>query len=121
MNLYTIVFLSRGGSYISQFSAANEREALDMWLNNPHREMLVGIGFAKKKATWISTVRPKLEDEDSRLVPLSGLQSAWYTYISLGRSGGHINVFKTRREGHRNRRGSGTVVPKVWTAKKQAR
>ena len=95
MSLYTIIFLFRGGTYISQFYADNEASALRKWAGNPDDEMLAGIGFADKKSSWIATARSRLEDEDSQLVPLTGLRSAWYTHILIGRSGGHINVIET--------------------------
>jgi hypothetical protein len=95
MGLYTIVFLFRGGTYISQFSAESEAEALNQWSLNPDEEMLSGIGFAGKRTKWISKIRSKFEDEDFSTVSLDGIKSVWFTHFLIGRSGVFINVIKT--------------------------
>jgi hypothetical protein len=99
MDLYTIVFEFKGGTFISQFFALSEVDALQKWANNPDEEMLSGTGFGGKRLNWISKVNAKIEDGDHDLVPLDGLKSVWHTLISIHRSGGFINIIKTKHEG----------------------
>jgi hypothetical protein len=112
VGLYTIVFEFRGGSFISQFSATNEVEALNKWANNPDEEMLSGIGFGGKRLTWISKVCAEIEDIDHKLVPLDGLKSVWHTLISINRSGGFMNIIETQHEKYK-RAGSVSIASKL--------
>jgi hypothetical protein len=95
VKLYTIVFEFRGGTFISQFSALNEVDALNQWAGSPDDYMLAGVGFAGRKVSWISKVRAQIENEKDCLVRLKGLKSAWCTHVLIGRSGGLINVIMT--------------------------
>jgi hypothetical protein len=117
MNLYTFIFEFKGGTYISQFSGENEATALKKWVNHPRQEMLASIGFAAKKAAWISKVSEELKEDG--YVKLKRTKSAWYAHILIGRSAGHLNFVNTkyvkpithRRIGITNRSSRKTTKP----------
>lgn len=96
MDLYTIICLFKGGSFVSQVAAKSPAEALDKWARTPDDQLLSSAGFSGKSELWTSVVLEKLADEDSQPVTLTGLQAVWYTLILIGRLGCHLNVVKTK-------------------------
>jgi hypothetical protein len=104
VGLYTIVFEFRGGTYISQYSATNEVEALNKWANDPDEDMLSGSGFGGKRLSWISKVCSEIDEPDNNLVQLNGLKSVWHTLISINRSGGFVNIIETKPDKNKRAR-----------------
>ncbi len=86
---FTFVCDFRGGTYISQVRATDERDAVRAWTEMLVRERpikRVSVYIAKSVATWLPNVPP---------VPLEGLSGAWCFTGSCGGNFVLVNIIET--------------------------
>jgi hypothetical protein len=87
MNLYTVIFDFRGGTYIAQISQSSPMKAVIEW----SKEI-----SAEDAQTWkldVDELRRLLQEGEP--VVLEGLTNAWCTSASIGPHLAVINVIKT--------------------------
>ncbi|MCP3921954.1 MAG: hypothetical protein GY714_05135 [Desulfobacterales bacterium] len=91
MNLYTIIFEYRGGTYISQEIAKNVNTALSLWGENINTDEILYLGKALKK---------KVNNEISDIlkyyppVKLVGVKNCWCVGSILS---GFVNIVETKQ------------------------
>jgi len=91
MATYTVILDYRGGTYISQVSASDERAALVKWAKQIKPNEIQQLG-PKRHAKLVSDIESNYADMYSP-TPLQGLVNAWCSSAPL--SGGLVNIIRT--------------------------
>lgn len=78
-----------GGTYISQVEAADENEAMRVWLRNLPTNEIEGLSKFQQKRL----IKIDFEDEEPTLV--QGLTNAWCTGFRTKNGYAHVNFVKT--------------------------
>jgi hypothetical protein len=87
MGRYTFIVEYRGGTYISQYDAANLKNSLNLWAENLD---LKYFSKAKKAKIIIET-----KNEDLFPVELIGIKNAWCGFYLRGKYAVSLNIVKT--------------------------
>jgi hypothetical protein len=86
MPLYTLVLDYAGGTYVSQVTAATEREALTQWTAKLSTEQIAGYASGEVAEVY---------ERGVHLVPLTGLKGVWCGSADGQRDLALVNVIKT--------------------------
>jgi hypothetical protein len=94
MNLYTIIFDYRGGTYISQVEAEDENQALILWGQNINPEEIQFLG-KKLKEKLNKEIHEMLYEIESGPTPINGVKNCWCAGIFLS---GLVDIIKTAKK-----------------------
>lgn len=106
--LYTIILDFRGGTYVSQVTAGNEREAMRRWASLFAEKRPAGRPSDRLAKAFLNSL-----DDKVAIVPLDGRIGAWRATAVCGDSLAISNIVGPTYEGPRAREGEVIIVGKL--------
>jgi len=90
MAIFTFIMEFRGGTYIKQVTAQNERRAVEIWVNELNSNDIMYFG-QKSKNELIENIPELLEFMN----PIDTVQNVWHTSYDLPTGYIDIHIIKT--------------------------